>query len=317
MSSNSSVIPKQSRTKINKIINKMKESMGVFQKLEPLGKLIIEPVKMSKKALMEDFDAILPEHLLKGVNTFFSKKGKETLAQLVADLENTILKSKVTIKKTSQKKILGGDDRLVNYNGERRAFFNKSLCTALVAFFLGALLIWLAYENLIALNDKYNLDITTIGLLTNFEETIRNIPISLMQSLSKEAYNEIELRVKNGCMSVSGNRLADLISSMTDTPGMSSCIVDRTRDAMDNVVKMNSNQIINGISTCYRFTFIGWGMLTSGGMYTYRALTGGPELQRIGDRSSSSSSRRHLTRGGKKRRKTCKNNIKLHLYDIL
>ena len=115
MSSNSSVIPKQSRTKINKIINKMKESMGVFQKLEPLGKLIIEPVKMSKKALMEDFDAILPEHLLKGVNTFFSKKGKETLAQLVADLENTILKSKVTVKKTSSKMILGGDDRLVNY----------------------------------------------------------------------------------------------------------------------------------------------------------------------------------------------------------
>jgi len=313
------VANKNMRTLINKQSNLMGKSINIIKDLRPLMNLTIIPVKLSEKELMSSFEEMLPEDLRRAMNYLISKKGKKVIAKFVADLDNTV-KHSTFFKKSKSKSSKGGDNSLVEASPPRRAFFDESFCTAIVAVIIGIILIYEAYMNLMALNDRFDLDLTTIGLFTNFEATLRNIPIALLQTVSKEAKREIEFRVQSGCMAPSGSTLTNLMNSVMDTGAMSKCVIDKTHDGINHVLKMDSDEIINGITLCWRFTSVGYSLLATGGTYTLRAITGATKLQQIGDVASTSLTRRRRRReisGGKKKRKSCKNNIKLHLSDFL
>lgn len=320
-------LSKSTQNDIKKLLGNVTKGIHAVNELKPLWNLELKHNKISNKELLEEFDNLLRsnEDVKKIITHCFDKKGRAKIAQYIADVDYTlhsgtfiINKGKSRTSKTGRKsrsskgKTKGGDDSdenslVVVEREKKKAFFNFSLCVSLLSILIGILLIYLAIENLNALNETYALNINFVDLFTNFKATMESLPGALMKSISKEAMYDIEYRVRRGCMSASSNTVTDAIGAYINAEDTMTCMMESTTDGIRNTVQINSLQLKNGILLCHKLTVAGVSMITGGGTYVLARLTGSSRTLSIKD----SSSRRALMRGGNKTKKR-RNNIRIH-----
>ena len=327
-------LSKSTQNDIKKLLGNVTKGIHAVNELNPLLNLELKHNKISNKELLDEFDNLLRsnEDVKKIITHCFDKKGRAKIAKYIADVDYTLNSGTFIINKgktrpsrstrssktgrTSKGKTKGGDNSDENSDEnsvvlverkEKKAFFNFSFCVSLLSILTGILLIYLAIENLNALNETYALNINFVDLFTNFKATMESLPGALMKSISKEVMYDIEYRVRRGCMSASSNTVTDAIGAYINAEDTMTCMMEGTMDGIRNTVQINSLQLKNGIMLCYKLTVAGGTMLTGGGTYVLARLTGSSSTLSIKD----SSSRRAIMRGGNKTKKR-RNNIRIY-----
>jgi len=318
-------LSKSTQNDMKKLLGNVTKSIRAINELKPLWNLELKHNKISNEELLDEFDNLLRsnEDVNKIITHCFDKKGRAKIAQYIADVDYTlhsgtfiINEGKSRKSKTGRKrkgKTKGGDNSDENSDEnsvvlverkEKKAFFNFSFCVSLLSVLTGIILIYLAIENLNGLNEAYELNITLVDIFTNFKVTMERLPMTLMNSISKEVMYDIENRVRRQCLSASSNIATDAISAYVNTDNMMSCMLEGTMDGMKNTAHVNSAQLKYGLMLCYKLTGAGVSMITGGGTYVLARLTGSSRTLSIKD----SSSRRAIMRGGNKKNKTKKKN---------
>jgi len=320
---------KTHQNKIKKSLINIEKAKAIINRLDPLWNLELKQNKIPKEELLGEFYKLLntQKDSAKIINHFFSKKDILKLAQYIADVDYTLnsdtviinKSKKITVSKSrsSRGKTKGGDNSVeLVEREEKRVFFDKYLCASLISILVGILLVYLAIENMNALNETYNLNITFSDLFTNFKATVESLPTLLMSSISKEAIYDIQMRVKRGCMSASANTITDVFSAYFMPSDTMACMTDGAVDGLNNTLNINSTQLKNGLKLCYTLTASGLSMLTGGGGYIYARLTGSNSKSML---SKDKSPQRRITLGGKKtiKNKTRKDNIQINFGDFL
>jgi hypothetical protein len=318
-------LSKSTQNDMKKLLGNVAKAIHTVNELKPLWNLELKHNKISNEELLDEFDNLLRsnEDVNKIITHCFDKKGRAKIAQYIADVDYTlhsgtfiINEGKSRKSKTGRKrkgKTKGGDNSDENSDEnsvvlverkEKKAFFNFSFCVSLLSVLTGIILIYLAIENLNGLNEAYELNITLVDIFTNFKVTMERLPMTLMNSISKEVMYDIENRVRRQCLSASSNIATDAISAYVNPDNMMSCMLEGTMDGMKNTAHVNSAQLKYGLMLCYKLTGAGVSMITGGGTYVLARLTGSSRTLSIKD----SSSRRAIMRGGNKKNKTKKKN---------
>jgi hypothetical protein len=321
-------LSKSTQNDMKKLLGNVAKAIHTVNELKPLWNLELKHNKISNEELLDEFDNLLRsnEDVNKIITHCFDKKGRAKIAQYIADVDYTlhsgtfiINEGKSRKSKTGRKrkgKTKGGDNSDENSDEnsvvlverkEKKAFFNFSFCVSLLSVLTGIILIYLAIENLNGLNEAYELNITLVDIFTNFKVTMERLPMTLMNSISKEVMYDIENRVRRQCLSASSNIATDAISAYVNPDNMMSCMLEGTMDGMKNTAHVNSAQLKYGLMLCYKLTGAGVSMITGGGTYVLARLTGSSRTLSIKD----SSSRRAIMRGGNKTKKR-RNNIHIH-----
>ena len=321
------------QNKIKKSLINIEKANDIINKLDPLWNLELKQNKIPKEELLGEFNKLLntQKNSAKIITHFLSKKDILKLAQYIADVDYTLNSDTVIINisknkkresksrrtRSSRGKTKGGDDSVeLVEREEKKVFFDRYLCTSLLSILAGIILVYLAMENLNALNETYNLNITFSDIFTNFKATVESLPTLLMSSLSKEVMYDIQMRVKRGCLSASGNTITDIISAYFMPSETMACMTNGAVDGLNNTLNLNATQLSTSLKLCYTFTASGLGMLTGGGGYVMSRLTGiSIQSMLLKDKSPP----KRITRGGKKQKKneTRKENIQINFGDFL
>lgn len=297
---------------IDKIKANITEAKDVITELYPLWNLKLKPNKIPKEELLVEFNKLLntQKDSAKIINHFLSEKERFDLAQHLANVDYAIIniskknqtvskirrKSKTSKTRSRRGRTKGGDNSVeLVERQEKRVYFDRFLCTSLISIFVGIYLLYLAINELNALNEIHGLNINFTELFTSFEN-IRGIPAAMIKSIGEEVRFDIERRIRRGCMSASGNTATDLINSYLNAQQTTTCIVKGTADGIKNTIDMNSAQLKNTIDMCFTFTSYGLGLIAGGGTYVMSRLTGTsiPSML-LQDKSPP----KRITRGGK------------------
>jgi hypothetical protein len=286
-------LSKSTQNDMKKLLGNVAKAIHTVNELKPLWNLELKHNKISNEELLDEFDNLLRsnEDVNKIITHCFDKKGRAKIAQYIADVDYTlhsgtfiINEGKSRKSKTGRKrkgKTKGGDNSDENSDEnsvvlverkEKKAFFNFSFCVSLLSVLTGIILIYLAIENLNGLNEAYELNITLVDIFTNFKVTMERLPMTLMNSISKEVMYDIENRVRRQCLSASSNIATDAISAYVNPDNMMSCMLEGTMDGMKNTAHVNSAQLKYGLMLCYKLTGAGVSMITGGGTYVLARL---------------------------------------------
>lgn len=247
--------------------------------LEPLWNLELKKVSVDDDEILQSFDGLLGQN-----KSFFdylirTRETKLIIAKYIASVDNTVHLGDFS---TTYK--MGGTDELVPYEVSRKkksVYFNKNFCLSILAILLGIMSLYLSVDILNVINEKYTLNITLSGLLTNFKSSIENIPVAIVKTVSVEALEEIKYRVQKGCMASSGNTISTLINSLISTADTSECVMRQTSQAIANVTDLTVDEIKTQIMICHNTARLGITFIIGGGANALRQIRADENEQKL------------------------------------
>ena len=169
-------------------------------------------------------------------------------------------------------------------------------------------LLYLVTETLQGLNEIYELNITTQGLLTNFKGTIEFIPAAVLKAVSSEGLKEISYSIRRGCSSPTGNTFTTFLYGLWEPSDSATCIREATLAGLYRTADITSREITVSLKMCWKLAAVGTGFLGVGvktmtefllyNKKTILALTNGSDNQSRGGKIKTKKFKK--TRKGKK-----------------
>lgn len=168
--------------------------------------------------------------------------------------------------------IMGGADELVPYDDnkdvidvpryEKKVFFNFGFIGSLMSLLLGIYLMYLVAETLQGLNEVYDLNVTRVGLFTDFKGTIEYIPIAVLKVVASDGLVEMRHRIMRGCTSITGNTVTTMLYSFFESGDSATCIQNQTVEGIRSIASTSSAEVTTALKMSWRLTAAGGALIT-------------------------------------------------------
>ena len=261
-------IPKTNNQLINEINSNLTTAIGLLQKTLPILKNVKRtsiPSDMTDVDLLNEWDKVNIPYIdiFNKMLSTFDRKDKINIIKYIAETDLS-LKRGLKIGGEGGELVSNNNDSIDVHKNGKKVFINSNFIGSLISLIIGIYLLYLVTETLQGLNEIYELNITTQGLLTNFKGTIEFIPSAVLKAVSSEGLKEISYSIRRGCSSPTGNTLTTFLYGLWEPSDSADCIRDATLAGLYRTADITSREITMSLKMCWKLASVGTGFLGIG-----------------------------------------------------